>query len=265
MTKCSTNSFYHGGHLGDLIYSLYSIKKYGGGHLYIGPHQHTNWTPKLMHTAAILCAHQNYIDGVDIVNEKPLDLTYDFTDSWGHQEVKHHFEYNGKSIASCSLKKRDFINLNKYKYKFVELLGMLNQYETWLTAPNTCSYDIVCHLPHHKLVRDKSEWHRVFDYFSTDFKIAIIGADDIDYWQANQSYTIIKPDNLLEAADYINSAKLFIGVASCNYVIAEGLGKFRFVESKEASGVDPMNDTGYQIAKWDTDRVIESMHLVLRT
>ena len=270
MKKSSTNRFYHGGHLGDLVCSLYGIMKLGGGEIYIGPHNHTHWNEGLQKAAVSLCAHQPYITHAERVDEKPDGLTYDFTQTWRDQKMHQsettgigpHFEYH-TSIASCGLKKRDLINLFKSTYTLREILRMLNHDEPWLTAPETKSYDVVCHLPHHKICRSLQEWKQIFEaIYDLGLSVALIGAGDVEEWGEGQAWDLVKPCDLLDAADYINSAKLFIGVSSVNNAIAEGLDQFRFIECREAWGTEPQNERGWKINDWNLERITHSVKLL---
>ena len=274
MKSSSTSRFYHGGHLGDLVCALYSIMKHGGGELYIGPHSHPCWNEKLRKAAAPLCAYQPYITKAEVVDETPEDLTYDFTLSWAHQLQTHdyvkgigyHFEHSHNSIASCGLKKRDLINLFKEKHSLREILRMLNHDEAWLVAPETKDFDVVCHLPHTKLVRPADQWKELFkSMHHAGLKIALIGSQEVELWGDNHFWELVQPTDLLDAADYINSAKLFIGVSSCNNAIAEGLDQFRFVECEEAWGTEPQNERGWKINDWSAERVMNTVNLLCKT
>lgn len=262
--------FYHGGHLGDLIGALYSIKMYGGGHIFIGPHDHLNWSETLQRAGVSLCAYQQYIHHAERVELKPDFLTHDFTHTWSDQKewqsektgIGWQFEYD-TSISSCSLKKRDFFNLFKYQHTVPEMLRMLDHNGPWITSPKTKAFDVVCHFPGHKICRDPEEWRAIFREMSMvlGLNVAMIGGADIEWW-GDDCCPLIHPMDLLEAADYINSAKLFIGVSSAPYHIAEALDQFRFVECHDTKGTEPRNERGWKINDWPLERVMHAVELI---
>lgn len=262
-----TNRFYHAGHLGDLVCSLYTVKALGGGQFYIGDHfdgDWKNWGKEIQEAAVPLCRYQTYISCAKRVDSVPENLTYNFIDSWRQQRTDNHFEYSYDSIASCGLKKRDFINvmMNVCGHTLRDTLLLLNHDIPWLSAPRTKDYDVVCHLPSHKVCRDVGDWRKIFKSMkSLGYSIAMIGGEDVEFWEGS-ACDVIKPTDLLDAADYINSSKLFIGVSSCNNAIAEGLDKFRFIECEQAWGTEPQNERGWKINHWDARRIITSLQLI---
>ena len=79
--------FYHGGHIGDVVYALYTIMKAGGGKLVIGPGQDNRWGAKEIASVVDLCAHQPYVSQVTAQIPK-LELHYD-CDFWQVQQDDH--------------------------------------------------------------------------------------------------------------------------------------------------------------------------------
>ena len=81
-----TNSFLHSGDLGDIIYSLPSIKKLGGGTLYLNPSANnlqnnypikTKLTKNSINLLRPLLLEQEYIYDVSIWNGNAIDYNLD--------------------------------------------------------------------------------------------------------------------------------------------------------------------------------------------
>ena len=259
--------YYTGGHIGDTIYQLYSIMKAGGGTLYVGPHNHGAWG--IQHWMALLplLKEQWYLYDVKIIgdiNDKPTDLTYDFSKTWEHLRIAEHFESDGRDEGDVSLKKREYLNCFRERTSFSHLLCSFSHHERWLYAPSTKSVDIVIHAPKHKLTRSQQHFGDVVQKLAKHgFKTVFIGSDDALEWSA-YGEVVVTPD-LLVAADYINSARLFFGTASCCYVIAEALGKLRFVDIfGGARGTTPRDESGWETNSWSVDLIVERALMLLR-
>jgi len=260
--------FYHGGHIGDVLYSLYTIKKAGGGYLVLGPGQQTMWGVDQINALLPLCQYQDYIEGAcqlsPILEFNVNGPDHDFTDVHNIHNPEDFFEWDGRVWpGNCHLKKRYFNGYFKDVHSLAEQMTNYNE-EKWIDAPDISSqYDIVFHAPHRKLMRPHFDWWSILYALSRSHKILLIGGDDINEWPDHEYYTKLEPTNLLVVASYIKAATAFLGLPSCNYVIAEGLDKFRFVDmAPQTEGSEPANQRGWDITRWDSERIVRSVEMI---
>tara|TARA_R110002096_G_scaffold51401_6_gene134414 strand:+ start:3707 stop:4363 length:657 start_codon:yes stop_codon:yes gene_type:complete len=144
------------------------------------------------------------------------------------------------------------------------ILNSFKRSQPWLTAPRGEKFDVVAHIPTHKMCREKEEWSYILKQLSLEgHEVVVIGGDDVSDWE--DSAECYKPRDMLEAASLIGDAKMFIGTASCNYVIAEGIGTLRFVDiHPDAVGTKPSEDNGWDISDWPADVVLKRLNECLR-
>jgi len=137
----------------------------------------------------------------------------------------------------------------------------------WLTAPRTKKVDIVFHMPIRRSVRPAIEWAHILKVFrQLNYSVLILGGrDDIEEWRFYAGrIPRLAPDTLLQSADYINSAKLFIGGASSCNTIAEGLKKHRIVElADDCDDTYPYGDTGQCANGMSLGDIVEKAQVIL--
>jgi hypothetical protein len=271
MMKSSTNlSFYHGGHIGDVIFSLYTIQTAGGGHLVLGPGQQTMWGHEEIDALLPLLNYQDYISTARRIDGgERLNPTYDFREIGKIWNPEQFFEWDERVWpGNCLLKKRYF---NAYwgdrGLSVPEQMRLYNE-GAWLTAPPVPGYDIVFHSPLRKMngCRNVNDWIGIFRQLSlNEVKILLVtGPNDIGDWPDTAYYDKVVPKDFLEVAGRIGSAKLFMGTASSCCTIAEGLDQFRLYDmAPQTESAPPMNARGWDTTKWSHDRVVQSVRMVL--
>lgn len=261
--------FHHGGRIGDCIYALYTIKSLGGGRLILSKFHVGSWGDSEIDSLSPLVEYQDYIESVrvaDICNEdldlwrlsqiKPKiiddEVDYDLHDCELDYNPDMFPEWHGKSWpGNCHIGKRYSIH---YGIRF-------NHSEPWIRAPRTMSHDVVVHLPFRRMVRSASCWLEILNSISDQgFSVKLIGSQyDTSMWDKSSCrFDVATPRDMLHASDYINSSRLFVGVASSNYVIAESIMKDGFVElSDDSSNAKPMNDRMAEITGFDNNTVVK--------
>ncbi len=203
--------FHHGGRIGDLIFALYTMKALGGGRLLVSDYHRGNWSLGIAKTMCGFLFAQPYIKDVQFVSHASLRLFESVDYDLQHAED----DYNPEAFpewdkrvwpGNCNIRKRYAVHFGvDYEPDAV-----------WLTAPQTKNVDIAIHWPQRRSVRRLLDWLYILEGLF-DLKATILGAGSIE-------------GDLLETADYINSAKVFLGTVSCCNALAEGLGKRRLVE-----------------------------------
>lgn len=265
--------FYHGGHLGDLVYALYTLKRLddigeGPIDLAIGPGQPICWDESHIEAAFSLCAVQPYINSCEIVDSAPDDLECFMPGMYDLRNQKYFFEWHGGSLpGNMLLRKRWYMPYMMKRFGFRKAIQLLNHDEPWLSVNSNTVSDVIMHLPKRKLCRSPQEWERIVAALSDlDISVTMIGGSDISEWNGElSSVQRLHPGSLLAAAEMIAGAKLFLGGPSAPYAIAEGLNQFNLVDLTdiaECSG--PMNERGWDCSTWSPDRVIEAASLVVK-
>lgn len=260
----------HGGRSGDVFYSLYAAMMLGGGTfqlcLYHAP---VAWNIELLESVLSLVKYQTYIVQADVVkiphrwrnvaNAPYADIGIDFrqiTHDFIHADTVRNPERfpeltPGEWPSNVHLAKR---YCDPWHVEWDPELK-------WLTVPTNamCFDDIVFHVPLRRSIRSKQSWLYILNKLkSRKLLIRIIaGENDIGEWK-ELGFAISKPRNFLQSAIFINSSKVFLGVASSCNVIAEGLKHPRCVElADDCYNTYPFGDTGVMINGMSDDAVVE--------
>ena len=216
-----TKVFHHGGRIGDMIFALYTMKALGGGQLVVSDYHKKGWDFGIAATMRDFLATQPYVDGVYFVSHSSLGaIDHDLQHAEDDKNPEAFLEWHGGSWpGNCNIRKRYAVHFGvEYDPEAV-----------WLTAPQTKEVDVAVHIPQRRSVRSTKDWHEILGELG-DLRVALLGEEGGG------------TDSLLESADYINSAKVFLGVVSSCNALAEGLGKRRLVE--QADGCDNVNVGG---------------------
>jgi len=220
-----TKVFHHGGKFGDMIFALYTMKALGGGQLVVSDYHGVNWNLEIAETMRGFLLAQPYIEGVHFLPHLMatcgcVKVDYDLQHAEDDKNPEDFPEWHGGSWpGNCNIRKRYAVHFG------VEY----DPEATWLTAPRTKEVDVAVHMPQRRSVRSRADWMKILDGLR-GLRVAILGEEGLGV------------DSLLETADYINSAKVFLGVVSSCNALAEGLGKRRLVE--QADGCDNVNARG---------------------
>ena len=215
--------FHHGGKFGDLIFALYTMKALGGGQLVVSDYHGVGWSLEIAETMRSFLLYQSYVESVVLVDYDDLGydrVDYDLQHAEDDKNPEDFPEWHGGSWpGNCNIKKRYAVHFG------VEY----DPEATWLTAPRTKEVDVAVHLPMRRSVRSAEDWDEILGGLSR-LKVMVLGEEGLG------------TNSLLATADYINSAKVFLGVVSSCNALAEGLGKRRLVE--QADGCDNVNARG---------------------
>lgn len=256
------NTFHHGGRLGDAIYSLYTVKALGGGHVIISDFHQGNWGEAQARSLLPLLQHQDYISGAHFQYARSVeDVTYDLHDAELDHNPEAFPEWHGKVWPG---------NIHIAKRYAVHFGVEWKPGSTWLTAPATKDVQVAFHAPMRRTTKTDVLAKTLQKLGQAGIETAIIDPDS--NWQFGNSWafypqTTIKldgfptiqrvvPQDMLDAADWINSAKVFFGAVSSNHAIAEALGKPRYVQM--ADGCDNVIPTAF-VNGWSADRLYQAI------
>jgi len=220
------NKFYHSGDLGDIIYSLPTIKALGGGLLVLSSdYDKMDVRNKLsldtINELKSILNLQEYIIDTRAAHKKPADIDFDLNDmrqpfiDWGAGKFN---EEEVQILRNKSLTHHyfDLYNLNHY-----------NECNEWLYTDITKIYN------EYPIVINRTErynninfpWQEIVDtYFN---KIIFVGLPN-EYNRFKNSYGKVKyieSKTLLDLFQIISGCKIFIGNQSFPYSLAEGLKK----------------------------------------
>jgi len=214
--------FHHKGSMGDIIYSLPTIKAFGGGTLWIRKKQHYNTLKRLIQ-------EQPYID--EVINKLPEKRGYVNLDSYRLVERKYYKKGSFKHLAEC--------HLEALELKADITAPWLNGVEPERVA------DIVINRSTRYHDKEDINWELLEG--KTD--ITFVGLMDefeqfkhlynvtASYWECRDAY---------EMAKVIKGSKLFIGNQSLGFAIAEAMKHPRILEvyHKNANCM-PQGENGY--------------------
>lgn len=202
-------TFHHGGRIGDLTFALYTMKMLGGGKLYLSDFHRPSWDLEIAGKLVSLLKYQEYVKEVELIHYEDLArVDYDLHDA--------ERDYNREAFPECT--EEQWPGERNIAKRYAVHFGV--EYppkKPWLRAPKTMSVDVTIHAPKRRSLRLNFDWHCVYcSLVEQGYRCEYL--DKYDGYE------------FLISADYINSAKCFVGtVSSCN-AIAEGLGKRRLVE-----------------------------------
>ena len=235
--------FHHGGKFGDMIFALYTMKALGGGQLVVSDYHGVGWSLPIAKTMQGFLLAQDYIEDVQfvpypvIVGRHTVDgIDYDLQHAEDDSNPEMFPEWHGGSWpGNCNIRKRYAVHFG------VEY----DPEATWLTALRTANVDVAVHIPQRRSLRSRADWMKRLDGLR-GLRVAILGEEGVGV------------GNLLETADYINSAKVFLGVVSSCNALAEGLGKRRLVEQvPDCYNVNVGGKMGLSINSLSNQEVVE--------
>jgi len=195
--------FHHSGDLGDVIYSLPTVRALGGGHIQLGPKPgigtRVPMTAQRFMALKPLLEAQSYITGVSY-GTQPVDVDLDTF------RLYRDWKTHGLNIAVAHLVANE--------------LPQSRADMAWLTVPDKRQVASV-------IINRTTRWQNFrFDWNAVLAKhpaAVFIGQEPEFNSFGHPHLPHVFPDSLLEAARIIAGADLFIGNQSPLYAIAEGL------------------------------------------
>lgn len=207
-------TFYHSGDYGDVIYSIDCIKRIGGGCLYLGPKQshgskfptpHDVVTPKWVSNIKPLLLAQDYIHDVVFVDYMP-NIDYNLN------KFRDYIRIDGM-LWQC--------NMRNFGYDYTD------HTHPWISIDNPITinnHPIIVHRSSKSQVwNELFPWQDIVNVYGD--RIIFIGSSR-EYEDFSQKYGqvhYVKTPNILNMAEYIAGAKLFIGNQSLGLALAESI------------------------------------------
>lgn len=215
-------SFCHNGALGDVVYSLPAIITQGGGDIYIKKILHEplklflELQPCISNIHSLAGRHRHFAhrEGDTVHPRRCPELIN--LDKYRGIEWKHYLKKEHQHLAKC--------HLDIFKAEFNLTKQWIFNIEPKVTTP------IVVNRSTHYHDKEEIDWKLLEPYkdlvtllgFRRQFRHFEFHAGFQPKW--------IKCENILEIAQVIQGAKLFIGNQSLGFALAEGLKKPRVLE-----------------------------------
>jgi hypothetical protein len=224
VTRVTTlKTFYHSGDLGDVVYSLPAVRELGGGEFYLGPDNRsggltrTKMTEPNAKLVIPLLEAQPYIKSATYRATLPEDISYDLN-AMRLLIQDHRIDMDtGYNLARC----------------YLRTFGVPRDHDRkpWLTVPSPVSVAPVVINRSPRYQDAAFRWDRILRTYP-DCVFIGLQAEHEDFCKRWSATIPFHPtENLLEAAQVIAGANLFIGNQSSCYAIAEGLKKRAILET----------------------------------
>jgi len=221
--KPSHPCFYHSGDLGDILYSLPAVKEIGAGDFYIGPDNQfkmdtrETMTRDRANLILPLLESQSYIKSASFSDKVPLVVDHDLNKCRGIMGGADPIDLRpGNNLAR--------VYLHYYK------LNMDLDVPAWLDVQANPVERVIIN----RTMRYRNKDFR-WDLILRKYRgsIGMVGTKhEHEDFQINWGpVRRIETKNLLETAQIIAGAELFIGNQSCCYAIAEGLKQQAILET----------------------------------
>ncbi len=213
MLHHNISTFKHSGDRGDLIYALPTIQALGGGILYMNHAPSGRFT---LEDGSLSLFNTQKIESI-IPLLKEQDYIVD-AKIWDNEEI--HYDLDNFRYR----------NLREYNLADAHLetfgISYLERNNQWLTISNPCKidYPIVIarspryHSPH-------IHWKHIYPFIKDRSVFVGHPLEHAAFQRVCGNLPYIYTDNMLELAQVIAAATIFIGNQSCPYAIAEGLKK----------------------------------------
>lgn len=271
------NIFMMGGRIGDTVMALYVVKKLGGGVVQMCLRHEQPFDLDQLNAVMTLVKYQPYVDDAihvkvpqqyikvgytpdEYVNSgvDPIPWTHSFIDSESRIKNRDDVMREYPEMHAAGL---NWIHHIHQAHHHCKHFGVEWTPDTkWIDAPLTkAGVDVVFHAPSYRLVRNRESWLKIIRAISQHCSVVIITGknDRFDWSQVDDVAATIAPGDFVQVADYINSAKCFLGAASSSYCVAEALRKMRFVELRaDCYNTYCYGDTGMIINNLDDDAVV---------
>lgn len=216
-----TQSFYHSGDFGDVIYSLPTVKALGGGAFYLGADNRSGMRTReqmSQERASVilpLLRAQPYITKAEH-RATSMGVTVDLND--------FRLEMVKGQLLDC----KPGYNLARVPLHHWKLPLDLDK-QPWLTAePDQQAKVIIARSDRYQ--DPKFDWQRILKAYGKDVAFVGVRFEHQKFCRQFGYVRHIPTHNLLELAQIIAGCELFIGNQSCPYAIAVGLGKDNILE-----------------------------------
>ena len=226
--------FKHSGTFGDLIYSLYAVKKMGGGTIALALHNIERCVAEYGYRPdEVDPAHKGRFTEQDFAILKPLLLRQEYINDVVVWEGTH----------DVDLDRFRGVLFRGFEGNYVQAMCMTHGLpfskddleQTWLTADIYRKRPVVVNrtLRYRDWDHGRDIWRKMYQDGHMAESAVFVG-NDVEYQDFVDCIGPIervKVDDILEMADLINGCDLFVGNQSLAYSLAIGLGKTTVLET----------------------------------
>lgn len=203
-------NFKHSGDIGDIIYSLPTIKYLNGGNLFLNTNNSlkniskTKFNQVAFEVIKPILERQQYIKSVNLFDKQPIDINLDI------------FRYHDLTTGNIAATHCKTFGIDE---------NVL--IDSWLECDSKPSCDILINYTE-RYRNDNFKWSEVFDmhYGSSIGFIGLKNEYESFLKLTDKSYReiqFVETKDLLEVAEYLSGCEMFYGNQSSPFAIAEGL------------------------------------------
>lgn len=215
----STKTFYHSGDLGDIIYSLPTVKALGGGAMYLGPDGCKAMMPREPMTMerfnliAPLLRVQPYVDSCEY-RMKATGVDYNLN-QFKYEILNGYEKQPGANLARAFLKSFN--------------LPLDLDLKPWLTvdSENEAFPVVIARSPR---FHASFGWKRILETYRGMIGFVGLKSEHEEFCKEFGDVPYCQTQDLLELAQVIAGSRLFVGNQSSPFSIAVGLGKRSILE-----------------------------------
>ena len=225
LKKCNTsNNFFISGELGDIIYSLPSLKTFNGCILYIGGEYKEFPNEKIL--------SQNDVNQLsEILVQQPYIKNVFYTETQPKNSINlNHFKkrYIDWKNELLSLGEGDILRRTCLTNLFAELLNVdIDNKSQWLRNKNISSTqnNLIVINRTLRYTNDEFPWEEIVKYYNKNILFAGLDYEYKDFCEKFGEVQYCKTDSLLDFYNLISKCQVYIGNQSFGYALAEGLKK----------------------------------------
>lgn len=231
-----TQSFYHSGDAGDIVYAMLTIKELGGGKVFLGPDCGTKYgfkcrvtmSPEATDNIRLLLLAQPYISDVSYAEFVPAALDYNLNEFRVFLHEKRQGEYWKDPLYKGP------VSLCRVHLDTFGIKGT-NEEEPWIVVDSP--YEVpgkpVAVARSHRYRCEHFPWKKLVEKYGS--LMFFVGTDDEhrDFVSKFGNLEKAATSSLMDVARFIAGSKVFIGNQSCPFAVAEGLKKNSVQETWE--------------------------------
>jgi len=225
------NSFKHSGAVGDLVYSLPIVKHFGGGRFYLHLDQ-INWIGQHYYGNPPDPFHQGRMNQQDFEYMQEFMLAQDYITEFGQMsndiEITHNLDRFRPVFVGHPT---NYIDIYSAIFNILDAASQKTIRNTpWLTVPNTRRYqdrDVVINRTQRWIPAEPGPQWRLWQEQGIEDRAVFVGLpNEYAAFQNAMGWNIpYQPtQTMLELAQYIAGADLYIGNQSQGLALAIGLG-----------------------------------------
>jgi hypothetical protein len=222
-----SKTFYHSGEIGDLLYSLQSIKHIGNGELYIGNNLNLTCQPHETISRPLKpLTWKNYRFLQEFVESQPyinkfiygIPRTIDYNLNYARRIIHTHIYLNHPEtyMQACGLP-----------------INPIDNHTPWISVTNKKQLAPITVVRTERRQSPNFPWKLIVEKYKNDMVFIGTKSEYDSFSSENGVISHFNSDRLMDIAEVVNGAKLHIGSSTSLTTIAEGLKKRIIFENQD--------------------------------